>query len=206
MPTADLYVDKINFQRYLNQNDCVQCGFPSCEAFINALKTGKRSLLECSFIGRNKAYVFEAVRKIEESWPDVPLLAHPRPAVTGLVEINQPDDRSLVLISGNNEYTEQVLLTVLSTTVCPFYVVFVDTEGHTVDMSMIYKTLTVERIRNALTMAGMEERLVVKELILPGLASSLKNELENLTGWNVKVGPVCAAELPLFLSEIWIPP
>ena len=135
------------FQRYLNQNDCAQCGFSSCNSFIDAIKRGEKFPQECSFIGRNKAYAFEAVRKIEESWPEVPLLTHPRPAFTGLVELNQPDERSLMLISGNNEYTEQVLLTVLGTTVCPFYVLFVDTDGNTVDMAMIYKTLTAERIQ-----------------------------------------------------------
>ena len=205
MPKADLYIDKIDFQRYLNQNDCVQCGFSSCDSFIDAIKRGEKLPQECPFIGRNKAYAFEAVKKIEESWPEVPLLTHPRPAFTGLVELNQPDERSLVLISGNNEYTEQVLLTVLSTTVCPFYVLFVDTDGNTVDMAMIYKTLTAERIHNSLTTTWIGKRIAARDIILPGLASSLKDEVEALTGWNVSLGPVCAAELPLFLADIWIP-
>ena len=206
MPNADLYIDKIDFQRYLNQNDCVQCGFSSCNSFIEAIKRGEKFPQECSFIGRNKAYAFEAVRKIEESWPEVPLLTHPRPAFTGLVELNQPDERSLTLISGNNEYTEQVLLTVLGTTICPFYLLFVDTDGNTVDMSMVYKTLTADRIYNSLTKTGMENKVTAKDIIIPGLASSLKNEIETMTGWNASVGPVCAAELPLYLSDIWIPP
>jgi len=205
LSNADLYIDKIDFQRYLNQNDCAQCGFSSCDDFISAMKRGEATPDTCSFMQLNKAYAFEAVRKIEETWPDVPLLTHPRPAFTGLVELNQPDERSLVLISGNNEYTEQVLLTVLGTTVCPFYVLFVDTDGNTVDMAMIYKTLTAERIHNSLTTTGIEKRIAAKDIILPGLASSLKDEVEALTGWNVSLGPVCAAELPLFLADIWIP-
>jgi CO dehydrogenase/acetyl-CoA synthase gamma subunit (corrinoid Fe-S protein) len=205
LPNADLYIDKIDFQRYLNQNDCVQCGFSSCNSFIEAIKRGEKFPRECSFIGRNKAYAFEAVRKIEESWPEVPLLTHPRPAFTGLIELNQPDKRSLMLVSGNNEYTEQVLLTVLGTTVCPFYVLFVDTDGNTVDMAMIYKTLTAERIRNALKINDPGEKVTTREILLPGLASSIKSETETLTGWKVSLGPVCAAELPLFLADIWIP-
>lgn len=205
MSNADLYLNKIDFSRYLNKNDCIQCGFPSCDAFILALKKGEAGPRECSFISRNNTYAFEAVRKIEESWPEVPLLTHPRPAFTGLVELNQPDERSLMLISGNNEYTEQVLLTVLGTTVCPFYVLFVDTDGNTVDMAMIYKTLTAERIRDALKSNAPEEKVAAREILLPGLASSIKSETETLTGWKVGLGPVCAAELPLFLADIWIP-
>jgi len=206
LPKADLYIDKIDFQRYLNQQECAKCAFPSCDDFISAMKRGEATPDVCSFIQVNKAYAFEAVRKIEETWPEVPLLTHPRPAFTGLVELNQPDERSLMLISGNNEYTEQVLLTVLSTTVCPFYVLFVDTEGNTVDMAMIYKTLTAEKIHSALTMTQIGERAATKEILLPGLASSIKGETEALTGWKVRVGPVCIAELPLFLSDIWVPP
>jgi len=229
LSNADLYISKIDFSRYLNRNDCSQCGFLSCDAFILALKKGEAGPRECSFISRNNTYAFEAVgkieeswpevpllthprpafteavRKIEESWPEVPLLTHPRPAFTGLVELNHPDERSLMLISGNNEYTEQVLLTVLGTTVCPFYVLFVDTDGNTVDMAMIYKTLTAERIRDALKSNAPEEKVAAREILLPGLASSIKSETETLTGWKVGLGPVCAAELPLFLADIWIP-
>ena len=206
MPKADLYIDKIDFHRYLNQKECAECGFSSCEEFINSMKKGETTTDDCSFIRVNNMYAFEAVRRIEETWPDVPLLTHPRPAAAGLVEINQPDNRSLVLVSGNNEFTQEVLLTVLGTTICPFYVLFVDTDGNTVDMAMIYGSLTGERIRNALKSNNMEERVAAKEILLPGLASSIKKEAETLTGWKVRIGPVCVVELPLFLSDIWVKP
>jgi CO dehydrogenase/acetyl-CoA synthase gamma subunit (corrinoid Fe-S protein) len=206
LSTADLYTDKINFQKYLKENDCNDCGFPSCDAFINALKRGEKQFHTCSFIAKNNAYAFEAVDKIKQLWPEVPLLVHPRPAFAGLVELNQPDERSLVLISGNNEYTEQVLLTVLGTTVCPFYVLFVDTDGNTVDMAVLYQTLTAGRIQNTLKETDMEMKISHRELIIPGLAADMQKDIAKLTGWNVRAGPVCAAELPLFLSAIWIPP
>jgi CO dehydrogenase/acetyl-CoA synthase gamma subunit (corrinoid Fe-S protein) len=136
----------------------------------------------------------------------VPLLTHPRPGFTGLVDLNEPGPASLVLVSGNNEYTEQVLMTVLGTTICPFFVLFVDTDGNTVDMSMVYRTLTAGRILKALKGASIEEKVTGREIIIPGLAAPLKHDIERLTGWGVRVGPECAAELPLFLSEIWVPP
>lgn len=206
MTFADLYYEKINFLRYFHQGGCDQCGFSSCDAFIEAIKTGVREPQDCPVITKNKAYSLKAIREIEESWPEVPLLTHPRPGYIGLVELNKPAHKSLVLISGNNEYTEQVLMTVLGTTVCPFYIIFVDTDGNTVDMSMIYHTLTAEKVCDALKEARMEGKASAKAMIIPGLAYSLKGDIEKLTGWQVRVGPVCAAELPLFLSEIWIPP
>ena len=206
MPSADLYVDKIDFQRYLTQTDCLQCGYPSCEAFIEAIKAGKAKAHDCTFINRNKAYAFDAIEKIRALWPDVPLLTHPRLGFTGLIELNNPRPDSLVLVSGNNEYTEQVLMTVLGTTICPFFVLFIDTDGNTVDMSMIYQTLTAQRLYESIQSTHIEERVRGKDIMIPGLATSLQGDIERLTGWNVRVGPVCAAELPLFLSEIWIAP
>jgi CO dehydrogenase/acetyl-CoA synthase gamma subunit (corrinoid Fe-S protein) len=206
MPSADLYADKIDFQRYLSQTECLECGYPSCEAFIAAIKTGKAKTRDCAFISRNKLHAFGAIERIKTIWPEVPLLTHPRPGYAGLLELNNPGPDSLLLISGNNEYTEDVLMTVLGTTVCPFFVLFVDTDGNTVDMSMIYQTLTAERILKAIKETGMEEKGIGRELIIPGLAVSLRPDIERLTGWSVRVGPECAAELPLFLSEIWIPP
>lgn len=206
MPSADLYLGKINFQRYLDDADCAQCGYPTCADFMEAVKTGKRQPSDCMFVDKNKAYAFSAINKIKETWPEVPMLVHPRPGYSGLVELNEPDSESFVLLSGNNEYTEEVLMTVLSTTICPFFVIFVDTDGNTVDMAMIYRTLTAERISRAIRETEIEQKTRVKELMIPGLVAPLKEEIQELTGWNVRVGPVCAAELPLFLSEIWIPP
>ena len=206
MASAYLYLDKIDFLKYLKRTDCAECGIASCEEFINALRKGIKRPQDCPFLSNNEAYAFEVALKAEDLWPEVPLLTHPRPSLVGLVEINNPDAESLVLISGNNDYTEQVLLTTLGTTISPFFVIFVDTYGSTVDMSMIYQILTAERISNALKESDIKETATKREMIIPGFASSLKEDIEKFTGWQVTVGPICAAELPLFLSEIWTPP
>ncbi len=206
MVSADLYLEKVNFLKYLNQTDCMQCGINSCEEFINALRKGIKKPENCPFLSKSEAYAFEVALKAKDLWPEVPLLTHPRPSLTDLVEINNPNSESPVFISGNNDYTEQVFMTILGTTISSFFVLFVDTNGDTVDMAMIYQTLTAERIYKSLKETDIEKKTSKRELIVPGLASSLKEDIEKLTGWQVKIGPICAAELPLFLSEIWIPP
>lgn len=206
MASADLYLERVNFLRYLNRTDCIQCGIESCEEFINALIKGSKKPQDCPFLSKNEAYAFEVALKTKDLWPEVPLLTHPRPSLVGLVELNNPNSDSLVIISGNNKYTEQILMTVLGTTIGAFFVIFVNTDGNTVDMAMIYQTLTAERVYKALKETGIEEKTLKRELIIPGFASSLNEDVEKLTGWKVEVGPICAAELPLFLSEIWIPP
>jgi CO dehydrogenase/acetyl-CoA synthase gamma subunit (corrinoid Fe-S protein) len=204
--SADLYLDTINYLKYLNKVNCAECGFASCEEFIGALRKGNKRPRDCSSIRANEAYAFDAVEKIKELWPDVPLLVHPRPGPIGLFELNSPHAESLVLISGNNDYTEQVLLTVLGTTTASFFVLFIDTDGNTVDMSMIYHTFNAERVSKAFQETRIEDKVSRKEVIIPGLAAPVKRDIETLTGWHVRVGPVCAAELPLFLSALWVPP
>jgi CO dehydrogenase/acetyl-CoA synthase gamma subunit (corrinoid Fe-S protein) len=205
MASSDLYLEKVDFLKYLGRTDCAQCGIESCEEFLVALKKERKKPRDCPFLSENKTYAFEVALKAKDLWPEVPLLTHPRPSLVGLVELNSPHPESLVLISGNNEYTEQVLMTVLGTTISPFFVLFVDTDGNTVDMAMIYQTLTTERVYQAFKETGIEGKTRKRELIIPGFASSLKEDIEKLTGWQVIVGPICAAELPLFLSEIWFP-
>ncbi len=206
MASADLYLERINFLRYLHKTDCAQSGIDSCEEFINTLRNGIKKPQDFPFLSKTKAYALEVALKAKDLWPDVPLLTHPRPSLVGLVELNKPDSDSVVLVSGNNEYTEQVLMTVLGTTTSPFFVLLVDTDGNTVDMAMIYKTLTAERIHMSLKESGIHKKILKRELIFPGFASPLKEDTEKLTGWRVTVGPICAAELPLFLSELWLPP
>jgi CO dehydrogenase/acetyl-CoA synthase gamma subunit (corrinoid Fe-S protein) len=67
-------------------------------------------------------------------------------------------------------------------------------------MAMIYESLKVEKI-----MATLEELPVdlKREIVLPGFASPLKQPLERQIEWQVKVGPLCIAELPLFLGDDW---
>ena len=206
MGSANLYLDEVDFLKYLNRDDCHRCGFPTCQDFLEAIRSGLKTPHDCIFLNDNKAYALETVCTMNKLWPEVPLLLHPRPSQTGLVEINSPDPQALLLITGNNEYTEEILLTVLSTTVCPFFVLFTDTDGNTVDMALIYQTMTAERIQKALEESDAEKRIETKQMIIPGLAFALKDAIQTETGWNVTTGPRCAAELPLFLSHIWIPP
>lgn len=206
MASADLYLEKVDFLKYLKRTDCAQCGIEACEEFLVALNKGQKKPRDCPFLSKNETYAFEVAMKAKDLWPEVPLLTHPRPSLVGLVELNSPSSESLVLISGNNEYTEQVLMTVLGTTISPFFVLFVDTDGSTVDMSMIYQILTAERIHKAIKETDIQEKAKKREMIIPGFASSLREDIEELTGWQVKIGPICAAELPLFLSEMWMPP
>jgi len=73
-------------------------------------------------------------------------------------------------------------------------------------MAVIYKALRAEQIRTDLKSSGLIEKTPHQEIIIPGLAWAVAQELKKTTQLNVLVGPICAAELPLFLAHRWLPP
>jgi CO dehydrogenase/acetyl-CoA synthase gamma subunit (corrinoid Fe-S protein) len=119
------------------------------------------------------------------------------------VELNHPSPGDPVLVTGNSEFTQAVLLAVLSTTETPFFVLFCDTRGDTLDMAVILKSFTHDRIKQSMERKGLPDRAKGSTLILPGLAADMQRDVAEATGWPVQVGPVCAAELPLFFEDRW---
>ena len=89
----------------------------------------------------------------------------------------------------------------LSTTLSPFWYLVVDIDGHTVDMAMVYEVLTAERVVQMLKQKNLDQIAPESTLFLPGFAASIRDDLAEKTGRTVTVGPVCAAELPLFFGE-----
>jgi CO dehydrogenase/acetyl-CoA synthase gamma subunit (corrinoid Fe-S protein) len=200
MIAADLYLNKINFLKYLPQTDCQECGAVSCADLVKQLKKGIRTPSACPFLKDSEIRAFHLALQGERILPQVPALDLPRPATTGLVEINQPSEKSLVFISGNSEFTQEVLLSIMAYTLSSYWLIFVDCRGDTVDMAMIYESFKVEKIMDGLKELPVHLR---REIVLPGFTSPLKQPLERQIEWQVKVGPVCLAELPLFLGDDW---
>jgi CO dehydrogenase/acetyl-CoA synthase gamma subunit (corrinoid Fe-S protein) len=200
MIAADLYLDKINFLAYLPQTDCQECGEVSCADFVKQLKRKIQTPSACTFLTENQIQAFHIALHGDRILPQVPALDLPRPAFTGMVEINHPDESSLILISGNSEFTQEVLSSVMGYTLSSYWLLFVDCRGDTIDMAMIYESLKAKKIMVALEELPAHQR---REIILPGFASPLKQPLEGHIEWQVKVGPLCIAELPLFLGDDW---
>ena len=203
MITADLYLNKIDFLKYLPRTDCKECGEPSCTIFAKGLKSGTQTPEKCPFLQDSQILAFQLALNGDRILPKVPALDLPRPATTGLTEINDADESSLVLLSGNSAFTQEVITTMMGFTLSPFWLLFVDCRGDTVDMAMVYQSLKVEKIITTLEESGLHQGQKRRKIILPGFASRLKEPVEQQTGCQVRVGPLCIAELPLFLGDDW---
>ena len=216
---ADLYLDRIDLTRYAGTETCQVCRVDSMEELLDRLRRGEFCGGQCPHWPRERVEAFRTAIDAGASLPSIPSLGVPRPTDAGLFELNAPTAASPVLVTGNSRLTHEVLMAVLSTTTAPMWLLSVDTEGHTVDMSLVYDTLTPEGIANSLGANSLganslranalganapSVQNLAGRIILPGLAESLAAPVCRTLGRPVEVGPICAAELPLYFASDWV--
>ncbi len=207
MLKANLYVDRIDLAPYLTPQECREWGGLECSEVVARLKDGSLTPEDCPALSPAKRYALSLAVRALEILPVVQSLEFPRPTPPDLFEINDPGAGAPVLVTGNSEFTLAVITGLLALTVSPFFLLVIDTRGDTVDMSMIYRSFTPQRLDQGLETHHLAQRIDHRQLIIPGVVAPLKDELAAYTGWDIQVGPICAAELPLFLGEAcWQPP
>jgi hypothetical protein len=200
MLRADLYEKSIPINTYISSSDFKACGFDSREEFLDKLRSGELKPSNCK-IAKKRFLSLLWAAKPDEVLPEIEVLQLPNPGPTGLFPINQPEKDSPILVSGNSKLTGEVLTAILSTTLSPFWYMVVDTDGHTVDMAVVYEVLTAERVMQTLTTEKANQIAPDSTLYLPGFAAMIRDPLSEQSGRTVKVGPVCAAELPVFFGK-----
>jgi hypothetical protein len=201
---ADLYLDRIDLSRHTGAETCQVCRVDSLAELIDRLRSGAFCPGQCPHWPRERVEAFQLAVDAGKLLPRIPSLAVPQPAEAGLFDVNGPSAVSPVLITGNSRLTHEVLLSVLSTTTAPMWMVSVDTGGHTVDMSLVYGTLTAEAIAAAIRAGDSRGDDFTGRIILPGLAEKLAPGVSDMLGRPVEVGPICAAELPLYFGSDWV--
>jgi len=201
MMPANLYLNQIDPCHYWPANATIQC-----ENFLSQLRTGTLSTKEYPFLTTNQLQAFKTVLEAETYLPPIPQLTIPQPVEAGLFPINEPDRNSIVIVSGNNQYTFELLASIWAQGITPAYFLLLDCLGNTVDMAVLYGDFTSGRLLHILKETSLEEKVAHRHLIVPGYTRSLAQDFAKATGWEVEVGPVCAVELPLYLEDRWLFP
>ncbi len=203
---ANLYVDRIEVAPYLTPEEVRQSGARDAGELAAWLREGQISPANCPFFSAAKRHALSLALGAAEVLPPVQSLEFPRPIPPDLFELNEPGPEAPVLVSGNSEFTLTVMTGLLAATVSPFYLLLVDCRGDTVDMAMVYRSFTPQRLDQSLDVHRLATRLAHRRLVIPGILAPLKEEMAAYTGWDIQAGPICAGELPLFLGEAWQPP
>jgi acetyl-CoA decarbonylase/synthase complex subunit gamma len=122
---------------------------------------------------------------------------------SGLKVFGTPEENSPVMFTTNFALTYFTVASDIESAKVNAYVLVVDTEGTAVDSAVAGRKLTAEKIAEAIKASGIEDKVKHKKLIIPGKSARLSGEIEELSGWQVLVGPRDSSEIPKFLQEKW---
>jgi acetyl-CoA decarbonylase/synthase complex subunit gamma len=122
---------------------------------------------------------------------------------SGLKVFGTPEENSPVMFTTNFALTYFTVASDIESAKISAYVLVVDTEGTAVDSAVAGRKLTADKIAEALKASGIESKVKHKKLIIPGKSARLSGEIEELSGWQVLVGPRDSSDIPKFLQEKW---
>jgi acetyl-CoA decarbonylase/synthase complex subunit gamma len=123
----------------------------------------------------------------------------------GLKEFGTPDENSPVFFTTNFALTYYTVASDIENSKINAYLIVVEAEGSAVDSGVAGRKLTAEKVADAIKETGIESKVKHRKIIIPGKASRISGEIEELSGWKVQVGPRDSSEIPKYLQEKWQP-
>jgi len=123
----------------------------------------------------------------------------------GLKEFGTPDENSPVLFTTNFALTYYTVASDIESSKTNAYLMVVETEGSAVDSGVAGRKLTAEKVADAIKETGIENKVKHRKIIIPGKASRISGEIEELSGWKVQVGPRDSSEIPKYIIDKWQP-
>lgn len=121
----------------------------------------------------------------------------------GLRVFGTPDENSPVMFTTNFALTYYTVASDIESGKINAYLIVVDSEGIAVDSAVAGRKLTAEKVADAIKASGIENKVKHRKLVIPGKATRLSGEIEELSGWQVLVGPRDSSDIPKFLQEKW---
>jgi acetyl-CoA decarbonylase/synthase complex subunit gamma len=123
----------------------------------------------------------------------------------GLKVFGTPDENSPVFFTTNFALTYYTVASDIENSKMNAYLVVVDTEGSAVDSGVAGRKLTADKVAEAIKTTGLESMVKHRKLVIPGKASRISGEIEELSGWKVMVGPRDSSEIPKYIIDKWQP-
>jgi acetyl-CoA decarbonylase/synthase complex subunit gamma len=129
--------------------------------------------------------------------PQKPIQVQP-----GLYEINSPKPESPVLVTTNFSITYFSVANEVEGSGLPAWLLVTDADGMSVLTAWAAGKFDSERIAKAVKGFNVESKIAKKRIVIPGHVAVLSGELEEeLPGWEIRVGPREAVDLPAFMKQ-----
>ena len=144
------------------------------------------------------AYALLVLRANIYTDPQKPIQVEP-----GVYPINNPGPDSPLMVTTNFSITYFSVANEVESSGLPGWLLVADAEGMSVLTAWAAGKFDAERIAKAVEESGASGKISHKQVILPGHVAVLMGELEEeLPGWEIRVGPREAVDLPAFLKTL----
>jgi acetyl-CoA decarbonylase/synthase complex subunit gamma len=121
----------------------------------------------------------------------------------GLYEINDPTPEDPVLVTTNFSITYFSVANEVEGSGLPAWLMVADSEGMSVLTGWAAGKFDSERIAKSIKTFNVADKVTRKRLVIPGHVAVLSGELEEeLPGWEIRVGPREAVDIPKFMKEV----
>jgi acetyl-CoA decarbonylase/synthase complex subunit gamma len=120
-----------------------------------------------------------------------------------IYEIGNVNPDSPVYVTTNFSLTYFCVQGDVESSRVPGYILPVDTDGISVMTGWAAGKFTPEKITEMLQNSGISDKVKHRKVIIPGGVAVLSGKLNELSGWEVLVGPRESAGIPSFLKQRW---
>lgn len=128
----------------------------------------------------------------------------PMTVTQGIYEIGTPDENSPVLVTTNFSLTYFIVSGEIEGSRVPSWLLIMDTEGLSVMTAWAAGKFSGDMVGAFVKKSGIADKVKHKKVIIPGYAASISGEMEEeLSGWEIIIGPRDASLLPKFLKDNW---
>ena len=174
---------------------------PAMEVMLAAQAIGKYGgFVILDNFAPETAYPLLVLRQNIFTDPQKPIQVQP-----GIYEINDPDPDDPVLLTTNFSITYFSVANEVESAGLPAWLVVCDAEGMSVLTAWAAGKFDAERIAKDVKRFNLADKVNGKRLVLPGHVAVLSGELEEeLPGWEIKVGPREAVDLPAFMKQVLV--
>jgi acetyl-CoA decarbonylase/synthase complex subunit gamma len=124
----------------------------------------------------------------------------------GVRAVGNPDASSPVLITTNFSLTYFTVEADTEASHSPAWILIVDTEGQSVLTAWAADKFTAETIAKAIAESDLAGRVDHRRAVIPGGVATISGKLEELSGWEIMVGPRESAGMSIFMRTRWRPP
>lgn len=119
----------------------------------------------------------------------------------GLYEVNGPQPDSPLLVTTNFSLTYFSVAGEVEGSGKPTWLLIVDSEGMSVLTGWAAGKFDAAKIAKSVNQFGVPAKVNHKKIVIPGLVAGLSGELEEeLPGWEIRVGPREAIDIPSYLK------